>query len=128
MGTLAQAWGAASSSHGGRHRLAAAVPVQNAAVTPQQLLQLGALRDRKAIELRFLFANQAATIQEAAKNFLCRQQGTPDGKLASLHAQLADYIDKAVVLGDKFHLLQQEDEAWSGAAGTKSGCKEVSSR
>lgn len=65
------------------------------------------------IELQFLFANQASTIQEAAKNYLHRQQGMANTELAPLNMLLFDYIDKAAVLADRLQLPHQGTEAWS---------------
>lgn len=86
------------------------------AVLPQQLPRLVDLRTREVIELQFIFANQASTIQEAARNYLNGNQlpGVPDTQ--ALNGLFNDYIAKAVALADKLQLHGEEDgdEAWSG--------------
>ncbi|CAN6237623.1 unnamed protein product [Urochloa humidicola] len=89
---------------------------------PQQLPRLIDLRSKEMIELQFLFAHQASTIQEAARNFLNgnRAPGVPD--TLALHGLCTDYITKAAVLADKLQLHTAEDEgteAWSGSASTE---------
>lgn len=63
------------------------------------------------IELQFLFANQTSTLQEAARNYLRRQQGLTATELPPLRDLLLDYIDKASALADRLPL--HETEAWS---------------
>ncbi|CAN6203450.1 unnamed protein product [Urochloa humidicola] len=94
-------------------------PKQNSeqnTVLPQQLPRLLDLRTREVIELQFLFANQASTIQEAARNYLNghRLPGAPDTQ--ALNNLCNDYILKATTLADKLWPHGEEDmggEAWS---------------
>ncbi|CAL4964386.1 unnamed protein product [Urochloa decumbens] len=71
------------------------------------------------MHLQFLFANQASSIQEAAKNYLdkaSRTAATPNA--TPLTNLFNDYITKAAALADKLQLHDtQHDgtEAWSGA-------------
>ncbi|CAN6241233.1 unnamed protein product [Urochloa humidicola] len=113
-------FGGGSSSHGGR-RHEAASPALNTTL-PQQLPKLIDLRSKEVIELQFLFAQQASTIQEAARNFLNgnRVPGVPDTQ--ALNGLFTDYIAKTTVLADKLQLHVAEDEgteAWSGSASTE---------
>ena len=79
------------------------------AVLSQQLPRLVDLRTREVIELQFLFANQASTIQEAARNYLKGNQlpGVPDTQ--ALNGLFNDYIAKAVALADKLQLHGEEE-------------------
>ncbi|CAN6171302.1 unnamed protein product [Urochloa humidicola] len=107
-------WGG-NTSHGGRRHEEAA-PALNV-VLPQHLPSLVDLRTREVIHLQVLFANQANTIQEAARNYLNgnRLPGVPDTQ--ALNNLFNDYITKATVLADKLQLHGEEerDEAWSGS-------------
>ncbi|KAK8451689.1 hypothetical protein SEVIR_6G250850v4 [Setaria viridis] len=79
---------------------------------PQQLSLFGPLRDKRAIELQFLFADRASTMKEAAKNFLCRKEGTTDRVSTQLNTSY-DYSSKAATLADTLRLPHEGDEAWS---------------
>lgn len=66
-------WGG-GSRHGGRQHQHAIINTSR----PQQLSLFGPLRDKRAIEFQFLFTNRASTLEEAARNFLCRKEGKMD--------------------------------------------------
>jgi hypothetical protein len=77
---------------------------------PQQLPRLMDLRSREVVELQFLFANQASTLQEAARNYLNgnRLPGVPDTQ--ALNSLGNDYIAKAAALADRLQLHDAEEE------------------
>nr|TKW10301.1 hypothetical protein SEVIR_6G154300v2 [Setaria viridis] len=89
---------------------------------PHQLSLFGPVRDARALELKFLFANRASNMKEAAANFLCRQDGKTDGKPPQLPS-LYDYINKAAILADSLHLTHEGDEVWS-----REQCKDKNSQ
>ncbi|CAN6342960.1 unnamed protein product [Urochloa humidicola] len=109
-------WGG-SSSHGDRRH--EATPTMVNGTMPQHLPRLMDLRSKEVIELQFLFAHQASTIQEAVRNYL---NGNCIPSLPDMHALKGlfdDYITKATVLADKLQLRSTEDggtEAWSASA------------
>ncbi|CAN6277972.1 unnamed protein product [Urochloa humidicola] len=77
------------------------------------------LRSREEVELQFLFKHQAATIQEAAKNFLNKTNYFTPFDTEQLNSLFTDYITKAAVMADKLQLHAEPsfgEEAWSGGS------------
>nr|TKW29048.1 hypothetical protein SEVIR_3G369800v2 [Setaria viridis] len=85
--------------------------------TPPPPLSFNPLRDRKSIELQFLFSNRASTMAKAAKNFLFRFQEGEDREGLHLNTISLDHGSKVAALVDKMQPTNNID----GEAGVEVG-------
>lgn len=85
--------------------LGAATAPRRARMTGHRSPSLGPLHDRAAIKLQFLLANRASNMKEAARNYLCRNDGP------ELPTIFNDYGTKAAALATRIALPHEGDEA-----------------